>query len=1094
MRPRRASLDIRLLGPVRAYAGGRQLDLGPRKQRLVFAVLALEVNRVVPIERLVELVWPVDAPRTAAHAVRVSVSGLRSVLTGRLDARIETSGAGYALRADPEQIDASRFRGLLKRAAAAADDASRVALLDEALALWSGPAVFGTALSGTAPAETQEVLGHGLEESRLTAVEDRFDAELRRGHHRALLGEITELARAHPTRERLAAQLMMCLYRDGRQTEALDTFRRLRDRLSEQFGVDPGPAVRELHLAILRDDPALQPERPPGTTPAAGDRPARVPAQLPPTVGDFVGRGAEFARLDLFAAAGATTIVVSGMAGVGKTALAVQWAHRVRGEFPDGQLYVNLNGYASGSPVAPARVLAWFLAGLGIPAERIPADEEEATALYRTVLSDRRILVILDNAGGPEQVRPLMPGSPHCRVVVTSRSRLGGLVARDGARSLELGVLTPDEAVGLLATLVGDATDPSVLPELVRLCARLPLALRIAAAQLVRDRRDGDGPHGYPARLADANRLAALEIDDDQEAAVRAAFDLSYAALDAPARRMFRLLGLIPGTDVCIAAAAALYGSERSAAEPVLAALSDSHLVERTGPDRYGLHDLLRLYAGERLDHDETAAPRDSAVGRLEAFYLRATDTAARLLYPTAIRLALPADLPASPAPPLTDPGEASTWLDAERGNLVAVAIAASDTGRHVTAYALGDMLAGYFWMRRHRADWLAVARAALASANAAGDVRAQATSHRALSGVYLCSGRFHAATAELDRGLALASRAGWREGEAAMLNSRAAAAQDLGDTEQAERDYVAALALYRAAGHRTGEPVVLSNLGGLYGRTGRLQEAADAFRQALAVDQRLGATGDVGIDLSNLGGACWRLGRLDEAVQHLSAGLDVHREVGNRAGEANTLNYLARVHHDAGRDEMAATVAEADLAKALEIGDPLIEVDAWNAVAGTRSRLGRQREAADARRRALDLAGTTGYRYGAAEALLGLAASSAEARVYTDSVEHARRALAVAQKARFLVLEGHARAALAAAHLGTGDLDGALAEAEAAETIYRDTCYRLGLARALRLLGDIVVDRCPDRAEAARREALALFTEIGTPEADGSGPRSLRR
>jgi tetratricopeptide (TPR) repeat protein len=1032
-------LDIRVLGPVRTYAGGRALDLGPRKQRLVFAVLALAVNQRVSIDRLIELAWPVE-PATD-------------------------------------------------------DDTTRIALLDRALSLWSGPVGYGTALSGTAPVETQEVLCRALENARLAAIEDRIDAELRLGRHRAVLAEVIGLAGVHPTRERFTGQLMICLYRDGRQTEALDTYRRLQQRLADEFGVDPGPALRKLHLAILREDPGLRPVTTPRPAAPAAGQATTVPAQLPPAVSAFVGRGSQLADLDVLTGDGPAIVVVSGMAGVGKTALVVQWGHRVRAEFPDGQLYVNLSGYAPGPPLVPARVLAGFLTALGVPAERVPTNQDDTTALYRTMLADRRVLVVLDNAAGPAQVRPLLPGGSHCRVVVTSRSRLGGLVARNGARSLGLGALGPDEAVELLGRLTGDEP-AAVLADLAKLCAYLPLALRIAAARLP---HDPGGAHGYLARLGDASRLAMLEIDDDDEAAVRAAFDLSYAALSPAARRMFRLLGLVPGTDVSVPGAATLAALAPASAAALLDALADAHLVDRIAPVRYGLHDLLRLYAAERARRDEDTAGREAALARLDGFYLDAADAAARLLYPTAVRLPTGAD-PATSAPGRTDPAappmapaaantdpaapmlaehqDASAWLDAERSNLVALVTAAAAAGRSTTAYTLGDTLAGYFWLRRHTADWLVVAQAALAAAVAADDPRAQAASHRHLSGVYLSIGRSHEATAELERALALARRAHWPEGQAAMLNARALAAQVVGDSDRAETDYLEALALYRAAGVATGEPVVLSNLAGLYGRIGRLDEAADAHRRALELDQRLDATNDVAIDLSNLGGACWRLGRLDEAERYLSAGLALHRQVGNRAGEANTLNYLAHVHQDAGRPEAAAAAAEADLAKAQDLGDPLIEVDAWNVVAGTRP------EPATAYRHALEMAEPIGYPYGIAEALVGLAATAAAADRYVESLDHARRALDIAQRAGFHVLQGHAHRALATAHLGTGELDAARDAAEHAEAIYRDTGYRLGQARALRLLGAILINRNTAEATMRMRAALALFEDIGTPEA----------
>ncbi|MFL6117215.1 MAG: BTAD domain-containing putative transcriptional regulator, partial [Catenulispora sp.] len=547
-------MQLRLLGTVEAQARGRRIPLGPRKQRLVLAVLALEVNRPVSIERLVELAWPIEPPRTAEHAIRVCASGLRTALSGAgvaaAEAGVRTHGTGYLLRADALSIDVHRFRALLEEARDARDDRTRVTMLDRALALWSGPP-----LAGTVADESYDRLCAGLDEVHRSAVADRIDARLRLGHHHELVADLTALVAADPLDERPLGQLMLALYRAGRAGEALAAYQGGRRRLAEQLGADPGAELRRLHLAVLRDDPSLRPAGRNGDAPATARLP--VPAQLPAAVAGFTGRAEALAELDalLDAAAGgpATAIaVIGGSAGVGKTALAVRWALRRRDRFPDGQLYVDLGGYAPGAtPMRPDQALARMLRALGVAPEAIPLDPAEAGAQYRSLLADRRTLIVLDNASTPDQVRPLLPAGPGCLVLVTSRDRLTGLTARDGARPLTLGVLTPAEARALLATLIGAErveAERDAAAELARLCGRLPLALRIAAADLA-------GQHGRSfarqvAELRAGDRLGMLQIDGDEQAAVRASFDLSYAALAPEVRRLFRLVGLAPGADL----------------------------------------------------------------------------------------------------------------------------------------------------------------------------------------------------------------------------------------------------------------------------------------------------------------------------------------------------------------------------------------------------------------------------------------------------------------------------------------------------------------------------------------------------------------
>lgn len=1065
----RAGAEIRLLGPVRLDTADGPVGLGPRRRRLVLAVLALEVNRVVPVERLVDLAWPVDPPRTATHAIRVCVSGLRSVLSaagaGQHDTTIDTRGGGYLLRTDPSRVDAGRFRALLGRAAATDDDPTKVAVLDEALALWSGPA-----LSGIAPEETRLRLSGGLEEARLSAVEDRIDARLRLGCQAQVLIELTTAVHAHPGRERLIYQLMLALYRNGQAGAALQAYRDARLRLADEFGLDPGEALQRLEVAILRGDPALQAPAPggeatvarpeqagpptPGAAPARPEAPA-VPAQLPATVGDFTGRERELAALDALVSgrSGPSTVVVAGMAGVGKTALVVRWAHRVRQQFPDGQLFADLAGFSTDPPAAPLRVLGDFLSALGVSGRQVPVGLAEAGALYRSLLADKRMLVVLDNAADADQVRPLLPGGPDCRVVVTSRRGLGGLVARDGARRVALDVLTPGDAVDLLSRIVG-TDEPDACDDLARLCAYLPLAIRIAAANV--DACPGRRVLDQVARLRDTDRLDSLAIDADDQAAVRAAFDLSYGALTPATRRMFRLLGVVAGPHIGVPAAAALADVEPAEAARILERLAGANLVERRSASRYGMHDLLRLYAGERARAAGTA-DTVAAVDRLDSFYLGAAGAAAAVLYPSSPRLA------ATPDAAFADDVAAGAWLDTERPNLVATVVEAAAAGR-ASAWLLADAMGGYLFLRRSGADWLQVARAAFAAAEQSGDASARASAHRHLGGVHIASSQFHRAVTYLRPALRFARAAGWKAGEAAVHNSLGLAYDDLGQLDRAAVHFSASQALYGECGFGSGALAARCNLAAVYGRAGRLKEAAGAYRRLLVDDRRAGSRSDEATDLSNLGGVVWRMGRLDEALQHLTAGLALHRAVGNRAGVANSLDYLARVHTDAGRLGPAAECAEEALTVAMEIGDRRIEVNVRNCLAGIDGRRGRADVSAAGYVDARSLATGAAYHHGEAEALIGLAAADRVCDRVSTAIDLARQAVTVTVRHSFRLLECDARVALAEACLDD-DPPAAAEQARRAMAIQRDTGYR--------------------RGEATIRQVLARAIESGTHVAD---------
>ena len=787
-------------------------------------------------------------------------------------------------------------------------------------------------------------------------------------------------------------------------------------------------------VAFARAEPV------PESAPAA-DRPP-VPAQLPADVSGFHGRSAEGKELDALAdpagsGSAPALAVLAGSAGVGKTALAVHWAHRARPWFPDGQLYLNAQGYLPGERVTPARALAGFLGGLGVPADRIPADVTAAASLYRSLLADKRVLVLLDNVSSADQVRPLLPAGPGSLVLVTSRDRLAGLVALDGACLITLDVLEPAEARGLIAHVTGAqraGAEPSAVDELARLCGYLPLALRIAAANLVGQPRLTVAD--YAARLERGSRLTLLTVEGDDQAAVRVAFDHSYATLPHPARRLFRLLGVAPGGDVTAPAVAALAGIPVADGERELDRLAAAHLVQENAPGRYSCHDLLRLYAAGRATGEDPDEARRAAVERLIRWYLATAASAARLLYPD--RRARPG----TEAPgPFDDHRATLAWLTAERANLVSAARHAAEHGPYPVAWQLADALQRFFWNGGDPVDWLAVAQAGLAAARADGELAAQAVARSNLGSLHWRQGALEVAAGHYRDAVELARRAGRDDLEADALGGLGAVCRRAGRPGEAATLLARALTLNRAAGRL--EPSNVGRLGSVYWEMGRLREAAAHHAGAYAMYRAMGSLGGQAIALANLGETSYLLGDRRRAAHRLNRALRLYRAIGNRDGEADALCGLARIRSDAGRPGPARELAQAALVLAREVGGDGSMAQVLNTVGAVLYRAGRPGPAAARYREGLRLARAGGHLHPEAEALIGLAVTGRKLDRLDDARAAAVQAVTITVRTGYRVLEYQARLALADILRAAGAPGAASGEARWARRLRRSTGHR---------------------------------------------------
>lgn len=853
---------IRLLGPCEVTGPQGPAGLSGTRQRALLALLALEAGTVVSQSHLIDSLWGEQPPRTALRTLQSHVARVRQALDAcGLPEVLVTRGPGYLLDVDRQTVDAHLFEQLVRRARAegAGDLAQR---LEQALHLWRGDALAGLDEHHWAAAARERL--HAM---RLAAWEDMCEARLRLGEL-SVVADLERLAAAHPTRERLVGLLMLGLYRSGRQTEALERYQRLHARLGEELGLDPGTELRELHRAVLRRDPTLEPARPA----------AAVPAQLPAPVGHFAGRDDELAMLRHWPPE-IHIAVVSGPAGVGKTALAVQWAHAARSRFPDGQLFLDLRGHDPDSALTPADALTHALRGLGVPADRVPAEVPEQSALVRSMLHGRRMLIVLDNAGTADHVLPLVPAAPGSALLVTSRGQLSALAVRHAVHGVPLDVFTADDAVGLLARVLGAdrvRVQADAAAELARLCGGLPLALRIAAAKLAARPRQRIAD--LVEELSGEDRLDALTLPGDSQG-IRGVLDTAYRALSEPAARLLRLLGLHPGLSFTAHLAAALAGMSYGRVRRSIDELAAAHLIIEVDSGRYRFHDLIRLYAHERALADEPEPARVQASDRLLDWYRAISAATNTALSPTRTRLVpeiahQPEVLPFRP-----ESAAAVGFLDTERDNLVPVVAFAVDAGRYRQVCELTYLLAGFYGRRGSGADRIAICKLGVLAATRLGDVTYEGLMRSALGVAYIGSHRYDEALAALAE----------------------------------------ALPLTRACGERRDEGHVHNNIAVAYGGLRRFDEAAASFERALELLSRNDPAA-VAMALNNLGYAEARAGRADPAP--LERALELARQVGNVPLEAAVLHGLGLTHRNGGDHERALAALRDSIEVFRRIGD----------------------------------------------------------------------------------------------------------------------------------------------------------------------------
>ncbi|VVJ19565.1 Transcriptional regulator [Amycolatopsis camponoti] len=1039
-------MEIRLLGVVEVWDRDKRLpDLGTPQQRTVLAALAVDAGRPVMLQTLINRIWDQAPPAAARPALYAHVSRLRSALS-----QAETvprgepvrQAGGYALDIDPDSVDLHRFHRLTTAARhPGCPVAEQADLLDEALGLWRGPPL------ADLPGEWAARMREDWNQQRLDATVAWARAELRLGHHDKVIGPVRKLLIEHPLTEPLTAILMRALVAAGRDSEALDRYSLTRSRLGDELGSDPGPELRALNAAILRGEPLSSGKSASIPVPAPVRPP--VPRQLPARTPRFAGRANELAELetlvDKSSQDGVATVVITainGTAGVGKTALALHWAHHVAERFPDGQLYVNLRGFdPTGTPALPGETLRGFLHALGVHPEQIPATVDAQAALYRSLTADRRLLVVLDNARDVEHVRPLLPAGPGCLVVVTSRNQLAGLSAQEGARPLTLDVLTAEDARALLIRHLGHdrvAADPDTVTELIERCARLPLALAIVAARAT----------AYPSfalrvlakELSDAStRLAGLDTGD-AATNIRAVFSCSYDHLSAEAGRMFRLFGLHPGPHLALSSAARLADRDPARTRETLDELVQTHLLMQHAPGRYTCHDLLRAYAASLTATHDPEDDQSSATTRLFDHYLQTTASAMRFLHHPEDQYW--SDVPQPVASPVVDLATADAWLTAEMVNLSAIIAHAAarrsyaDIARLFRCAELGENYADSLTSYGH-------------ALRAARDAGAHATEVYAL--IYVGIGH-------------------WQQGH----------------YEQAIHHHEYAIKISREIGNPTGEALALNYLGLVHWRQGNHRLATEGYRRALVLARGNDNKAAEATTVNYLGLVRSQHGQYAQAIDCYRRAAEIGRRIGDRVVEAFAMNNCGVVHRLQGRHELAIEQHQRSIAISRDIGDRAGEALALNNLGVVDIRRSRYGPAAEHLEQALVVFREIGFVAGETVATNNLGVVLCRQGHYGRAAAHHRQALAAAREIGDRVTEPQMLNNLGETSLASGFLDQARIHHRAALALATELSDPYEQAQACHGAAqyDLAVGDLP-QARRNLRQALALFVDLDVPDAD---------
>ncbi|NED02172.1 tetratricopeptide repeat protein [Streptomyces sp. SID6648] len=943
------ALRFTVLGPVRAWRGSELLSSGSPQQRALLTALLLREGRTATAGELIDAFWGEDPPSQALATIRTYASRLRKIL-GQ-DTLVSESG-GYAIRIDRGALDLTLAQDLAaeaEKARAAGDRCQARTLINKVLGLWDGEAL------ASVPGPYADNQRTRLEEWRLQLTETRLDLDLEVGCHAEAVSELTALTAAHPLRERLRELLMVALYRSGRQAEALAVYADTRRLLAEELGVDPRPELAQLQQRILRADEELAR---PADEPAPAPAPLR-PAQLPATVPDFTGRSAFVAELGsrLATAEGSVMAVsaVAGIGGVGKTTLAVHVAHQARRHFPDGQLYVDLQG-AGARAAEPETVLGSFLRALGTADSAIPDTLDERAALYRSTLDGRRVLILLDNAHDAAQIRPLLPGTPGCAALVTSRVRMVDLA---GAHLVDLDVMSPEEALQLFTRIVGAervGSEREAALDVVAACGFLPLAIRIAASRLAARRTWTVSV--LAAKLADERRrLDELQAGD---LAVKATFELGYGQLEPAQARAFRLLGLADGPDISLAAAAALLNLDPHAAEDLLEALVDTSLVESAAPGRYRYHDLVRLYARACAERDERAVERESALSRLLDFYL-ATAAGVYALERPGDRLADHREPTQYSGLTFADRHSAQDWLYTEANSLLACVRQSSGPGAVRRAV---DLL----WATKDLAESGANSKqyetAAITMrdlARSSDDARAEGRALITLTNARLVAGRFDQAERDAQRAMRLARAVDDPLPSCWAPNDLGIIALYQNRHTEGEAYLEQAIANFRADGNRPGEASALCNLSRIHLAMGNTTSAVALAQQGIDIYDELGHALRGANGRYALGLALTQSGRFADATEQLHDALAVFRDSRQRLWEGMATFRLAEVDLAAGLPAQAATKSERALAILRGIGGEWRRGNVLTVLGRALSEIGQPGRAQVCWREALDIYETLG-------------------------------------------------------------------------------------------------------------------------------------